>query len=269
MSEPTLARPLPDLNSEVGFNFGFGRGADYGENAWDASQVRDISSIVKSGLHTFYYPYIDGLLYDWSFLRPVGTVTLESGNRLVNLPDDCGGLEGGIQVTDAEERSLYRPVKQYNEAMVRQAYATYDDAPTGWPSMVAKTEPKEMSKARSQRSQLYVYPQADQDYTFRFNYYVVADALTDAKPYAYGGAAHAETILAACLAAGELRVFGQGNGPFKQNFQERLLASVAFDRRNKPQSLGYNGDRSDDRQDYRGYRRRLDTITFDGVDPTT
>jgi hypothetical protein len=114
-----------------------------------------------------------------------------------------------------------------------------------------------------------VWPFADEDYTVEFTYYLIPDALSGAAPYAYGGAAHAETILASCKAAAERDLDDITDGPQMRNFRERLAASVAHDRRFKPQHLGYNADRSDRRGWRDGRRHGWDgaVATWNGVEP--
>ena len=46
-----------------------------------------------------------------------------------------------------------------------------------------------------QRWALEVYPTADEEYTISLSYSISPSALTGASRYAYGGAAHTETII--------------------------------------------------------------------------
>jgi hypothetical protein len=117
-----------------------------------------------------------------------------------------------------------------------------------------------------QRFELVVWPVADQEYSVRVTYDIQPDAITAENPFPYGGEAHAETFLQACVAAAELQRDGV-QGPQAAEYMARLATSVSVDRRAKPTHYGYNADRSDG--PHRGRRDWLDsgyTVTFDGVE---
>src|SRR5262249_5538242 len=91
-----------DLLGEVGLFLGWGRGSASGEQAWSSLQQAAVESCVKSGLRNFYYPPPTAGTdspYDWSFLKPVATLTLPVGVTRLNLPDDFGGCEGRVTVS--------------------------------------------------------------------------------------------------------------------------------------------------------------------------
>lgn len=265
--ESTLSLRKSDLEAEIGHFLGYGRGADNGGTTWDSYQSGDIDSCLKSGLRSFYFPPVAegrGDAYDWSFLRPTRTLTLVSGDSTLNLPDDFGGIEGDITMTSTAS-SAYYPIPVVGEGTVRGRYASLSSTETGRPELAAVQPIKGTGAAHGQRFQLYVWPIADADYSLSFTYYIHPDALTGNSPYAYGGMAHAETILESCLAIAEQRL-DDASAIHSAKFQERLAASIAVDRRLKPQLLGYNGDGSDD---YGCWRQRgtlyNDLVTFNGT----
>jgi hypothetical protein len=86
-----------------------------------------------------------------------------------------------------------------------------------------------------------VYPTPDQAYTITFNYVAYPYSLTLSHPYPLGGDAHGDTILESCLAAAE-ESLDDDQTLHTGRFQERLAASIAFDKRKGPESLGYNGN---------------------------
>lgn len=257
MSESTLSMGLGDLESEVGLFLGYGRGADAGDTAWTTYQQGIITSVVKSGVRQFYFPPpLEGesVSYDWSFLKPMAALSLNSGLDYVDLPDDFGGLEGRITCTP-QGSSAFWPV---DVTGVGRVYAKLTEYPstTGRP-VVACVEPlRDTGASRSSRSRLKVWPTADQAYTLKFQYYLQPDALTDALPYAYGGLLHAETVLESCLSIAEQRLDDSAS-VHTLKFQERLAASINADRKLKPQKLGYNRDLSDGPEP--AFRRHWDT----------
>lgn len=239
--ESTLSLQFNDLLGEVGINLGYGRGAAFGDPTWDTRQAASLDSIVRSGLRQFYYPPIP---YDWSFLRPAATAVFSQGNSTVRLPDDYGGLEG--QITLSTTSSQPWRIEWTNPGVIQQQYAMFSSR-TGPPMLAAELPLKGTTGVSGQRFELLLFPLADQNYTLQFTYYVNPDYLSGAFPYAYGGSQHAETILESCLAIAEQRLDDILDGPHSRKFQERLQASIAMDRKNKPQRLGYNADRSDRR----------------------
>lgn len=273
--EPTLSLKNTDLQGEVGHFLGWGRGTDNGEEAWTAAKERDITQIVNSGLRRFYsqpQPDPNGPIHNWSFLSPVGSVSLADGAQEVTLPDDFGGIEGTVTMSQ-DGTNGFQPIKVGNPEELRQLYAAHDGA-SGRPTVCAIQVVPGTGPNTGTRYKLAVYPQSDGGYTLRFAYYLNPNALTAANPYPLGGMQHAETIKAACRAAAELYLDNEV-GPEEANYRRALSASVAADSRLKPQFLGYNGDRSDGHAGYGrgtmpwyGYGRYgFGTITIAGMDP--
>lgn len=257
MPESTLNIAYLELQKDIAFFLGW----QTDPALRSTSEQTAIDSFTKSGLRQFYYPPpLDGqqMVYEWSFLRPQATITLLEGEQSVTLPDDFGTLDGEVMISDTS--SINCPLKVFGEGSIRAAYLGSPEL-TGRPEMVAVCPLKGTTVNTSQRWSLLVYPIADADYTFTIAYSIHPNYLSGTLPYAYGGPAHAETILASCLAVAEQR----GDDSMTVNtvkFRERLAASVGYDRRLKPQQYGYNGDRSVGR---RG-RNPFDsfTVTYEG-----
>lgn len=264
--ESTLSLQKSDLESEIGIFLGFGGGTNAGDTAWSTSQQAAITRIRKSGERQFYYPpVVEGQagVYDWSFLKPVLTLQLDSGSSTMDLPDDFGGFEGRLVISDGTNNGSFWPVDLTGVGRVLQEQARYPTA-TGRPQLAAEQWIKGTSLAGGQRAQVIFYPITDQAYTIKFQYYLQPAALSDSFPYCYGGGMHAETILESCLAIAEQRLDDAG-AIHSAKFQERLMASIALDRKNKPQWLGYNGDRSDWGWNDWFDRRQQTNVTFNGV----
>lgn len=266
MAESTLALKFSDLQSEVGLFLGWGRGEDAGDRAWSSQEEASLVSIVRSGLRQFYFPpVIEGsaTAYDWSFLKPFASLSLASGDQTLTLPDDFGGIEGRITVSTTSS-SIPDDVPLLNEGLLNKWYSQTPDA-TGRPKAAALQPVKGTHPQHGQRWNLFVFPEADAAYTLEFAYYLLPNCLTGDWPYAYGGASHAETLLESCLAIAEQRL-DDSMSVHSAKFQERLRASIAQDRKHKPQTQGYNGDASDyyaarSRYDRRGWN----PITINGT----
>lgn len=264
MAESTLALSFDDLRRVYAEFLGWGSAiTDWSS---DTAKTEAVRFDVNSGCRRFYYPApLQGQVesYNWSFMRPIGSVTLASGESTVDLPDNFGSLEGDVTVASSGANSFF-PLHQVGEPTIRALFAEVPSI-TGRPLKVALLFPSTTSVDRGQRFQLYVYPTADQAYTLNFQYNVLADALTASKPYMLGGAAHAETLLEAVLSVAEERR-DDAKGVHWVAFQQCLAASISQDRRAKPQNLGYNRDRSDG-PDYPSRRDiyNQSTVTFNGT----
>lgn len=265
--ESTLSLKRSHFVEQLGFHLGWGCGEDQGDRAWTTAEERELNFCVDSGIRQFYYPpCLPGTQtsYNWSFLQPFASLTLASGSAVLDLPDDFGGLEGDITVTASEGLQPW-PVSLYNEGRIVEAYSLLSDA-TGTPMMAALKVSKDTTAIRGSRMQLWFYPEADQSFTIQFPYYFIPDALSGAWPYPHGGAEHSETILESCLAIAEQRL-DDNVQLHTMKFLERLMVSVSIDRRKKPQTLGYNRDRSDGvfwdrRSNYQNI------VTVNGITPT-
>lgn len=265
MAESTLALDFGKLKSKIGDFLGYGRGVDYGDPEWDARQLNDILDVVESAQRRFYFPATQPP-YRWSFMRPMAALTLAEDASTIPLPDDFAGVEGRIAMTDSSQ-SMFIPVDFQGEGAIQQMYSSHP-AFTGRPLAVAVRPTRGVGTQRSQRYELYVFPTADADYVLHFQYYLVPDAINTHRPFAYGGAEHAETMLEACLAVAEERRDNQPS-THAAAFQARLLASIALDMSKKPQQLGYNRDASDDMEwRIRQFNNRLldvGPVTINGI----
>ena len=272
--ESTLAIHWQEYKARIGTFAGWGRGPDYQDKAWSDRQLFEIEGIVASGLRRFYNPPPlpgEKSVYDWGFLHPVQNLNVDQSTNSRLLPDDFAGFEGMVTVTAATTWN-WCPLDMIGIGDLDMQIARYPTS-TGRPLMVASEPLKGVHGLCGQRHRLKWWPISDQPYTFRVAYYILPNALQGSFPFPYGGAQHAETILASCYSVAEQRLDDQRQdfGPHYRDFMERLAASIAADRKTKPQKLGYNADRSDimDRR-YRGSIRRYwndGVITYNSITP--
>ncbi len=265
--ESTLSIVWSELEARVGTFLGWGRGAKYGSQAWTDEQQFELDGIVGSALRRFYHQPVDqnGSAYNWSFLKPTASLTFLSGASTIDLPDDFGAFEDRITVTASGNSTQPWRVEWTNEAIIRQRYAVTPSL-TGPPLLAAQRPLKGTSQTHGQKFQLLLYPLADQDYTLGVQYYINPDFLSSPFPYAYGGSQHSETILEGCLAIAEKRLDDEAT-VHAAEYERCLMASIGIDRRNKPQKLGYNRDRSDDWSAYpRPLHYAIPAVTYNGTD---
>lgn len=269
MAESTLALTRNELEGAIGWFLGFGYGLANGDTAWTTQQQAMITAARRAGLRSFYTAsagLMDGTDgYEWSFLRPQASLALASGGNTVQLPEDYQGIEGRLSITSSAT-TVYRPVPVVGIGLVQEQYARMPSL-TGWPMMCAIQPIRAPSAIKGQRFQLYFYPLADQAYTVVFQYHINPQDISTEMVYPYGGAAHSETIIAACLAAAEQRQ-DDAAGVQTQRYQALLQGSIALDRRNKPQLNGYCGDNSDQPARFWDRRQEIyetDAVLFNGV----
>lgn len=255
---------MNELQARVGSFWGWGRGAVYGDPAYNSTQQFELDGCVASGIRQVIHPPpIEGTSqpYDWSWLKPTATLGLQQGVSAIPLPDDFGGFEGEITLVTTAGL-MWGPIRLYNEGEVRVRYSL-TPATTGRPLMAAIQPLKGTTPTQGQRFQLIVFPLPDTNYTMQFQYYLLPDYLTGATPYPLGGAGLAELYIESCLAIAESRLDDMA-GVHAAAFQQRLMASIGLDRRNKPQTLGYNRDRSDGPNYRNPFNHYQDRILYNG-----
>ncbi len=161
------------------------------------------------------------------------------------LPDGFGGLIGKPVFSGEETQHGPLPIIGEHQIYERQQRST--DA--GRPTAVALRPRLQSTITASvgQRWELLVDPIPDAVYTLKYRYQILPDNISSGVAFALGGAAHASTILEACLAAAELMLNG-GYGPHYGEFLTQLASSIEYDRTlYATDDFGYNGDASDGR----------------------
>lgn len=241
MPEPTLNLQKSEYESEIGFYLGWGRAP----TDWDDEQQVEIKNLLLSAQRNFYFAaqLPNESVYGWTFLKPVATIPLITNQDAVDLPADFAGFEGqGTLHLDGQGGGFW-PINQVHEEHLR---ALYKAAPTstGRPIYYADLAVKGTAPQASNRCQVQVYPLPDNDYVLTVPYYFAPDALTASRPFPYGGAVHAETMKAGCRAAAE-HYLDNKRQEERANYNQLLAASISYDRRHQPKTLGPNTDSSD------------------------
>lgn len=240
MSETGLSLTRNDLRQSVGWFAGFG--LDY--TAYSADQLTSVDRCIDIGLRKFYTPIPlpgDRHSHQWSFLKPIKSISLVANQIDYDLPEEFAGLVGDAYLS-SDDLSWSR-IPQVNVSRMLALRQREADAVTGVPSCIAVTV-IESDGATPTRYTLQVYPTPDDGYTLRLEMRVNPYQLSATAAYPLGGQPHAETLREACLAAWEQNANDE-RGIHTMEFMERLVASVHYDRRAMgPKSYGYNGDPS-------------------------
>ena len=157
------------------------------------------------------------------------TITADGAYR---LPDDFGGLVGDLTYN---ETTPHTPMVHVGEGHIRQL--RQQEGLSGRPTMVA-IRPVAFDPTLGQRYNLLPYPSVDQEYSVLYRYNRIPNELSTTNTQPYGGAQHAETFRASCLAAVEQELSGE-RGVRWLYFMERLAMSIELDRQiGSPALLG-------------------------------
>jgi hypothetical protein len=239
MANPTLEAAFNDLQGDIGFFLGWGRGLANGDLPWTDLQQASIDRATKGGMRDFYF-----CGYSWSYLRPTATFDFALNSQTILLPDDFGGFEGPLTILTTIKTSQPWRIEWRNEGEIRRMYSVTPQM-SGPPMYATQNPIKGTTFNAGTRFELMLFPAADQDYQVQGTYYVNPDYLSGAFPYAYGGPQHSETLLEACLSKAEKLLDDQAT-THSMEFQRKLAESQRMDARMRPQKVGRNLDRSDD-----------------------
>ena len=244
MGESTLSVDYGALVKVIGNFVGYGRDS----TKFDSKQSDDVEEILQSGYRQFLYPPpLPGSDrgHEWTFLKPVRTLSTVAATGDYDLPDDFGGIEGPLTF---EPDEAFHSIRIVGEAWIREkretTYATggYTGRPPHAAVQVQRTD-----GSVGQRYKILFWPEPDGAYDLTYKYLALPGKLTSTLPYPYGGMAHAETLIESCLSVAESRLddeFGLHN----QLFLKQLGASISIDSRHqRAEFLGYNKDGSDGR----------------------
>lgn len=220
----TLEITYDQLRREIGRYLGAGRSPS---SDFDADDTTDVEDILASGLRKFYWPppIENANSHTWSFLSPVSTLDIASGQEVYQLPEDFSGTISGAFcfAEDVENRQLSRA----SERGITALYARADR--DGTPQYFALRTKQAEGRTRYE---LVLYPKPDASYTLSYRYPVEPGTIHEHNEKPLGGAVHAETILEACLAAAEEKLEDGGQEMHQKLFLERLATSIRIDRMN-------------------------------------
>jgi len=231
MPESDLTLAFPDLQAEVGDYLGFGRTP----SAFNDAQNERVNKNIKAGLRMFYF---NSQGHPWSFMKPVGSLETVKDQWAYELPPEYSGLTGKVSFSSTS--TSYVPLVTTGFVQIRRM-RSHNPSVKGIPRYCG--DEALPIQTGGQRWQLLLHPTPDKAYTLLYPYQVNPKALTNTKPYPWGGLPHAETIKAACLAAAERDDEEGANGLHQQNFLTLLAASIKYDTQlHRADVIGYNGD---------------------------
>lgn len=198
-----------------------------GYGSW-IEKERKLVECFESALRKFYDAH------EWSFLRPNVTATLRDGEKVVSLPH-LSGVEGEISVRNTDGTAGYCSIKNISPFKIAEMHNQNPES-TGVPQYASVRSTKGPGQ-NGQGFEIYVWPEADQDYLLEVQGYVNPEMPDEAHPYPYGGPEHVETILEMTYAMVEERILNI-KGIHCSNVPQRLRESMDLDHRKKPKFVG-------------------------------
>ena len=227
MAESTLSLTRDDLRETVGLKLGYGLDT----SGWQPEQISRIDICVRDGMGSFYLPLVQDKkeIYEWSFLRLTAQIDLVSGQANDDLPEDCDGAIDGFVVIAGDATATVIPVIPVRELLKLRATVE-----SGIPKYAAiRIKSTDPTTAVSQRYEVLWFPTPDSSTDdVQFEYPVRVDTIGTTNTYLPGGASHSQTIVAACLAVAE-QYLEPDETTHREAFQQRLAASIEYDRRNQ------------------------------------
>jgi len=193
-----------------------------------AEEKQSIQDCIRCGLRWFYFPTGE-LTHAWSFLRRYLEISVKAGEVWYELPRDFAGFAGAPALSNAEN-----PLAITDESGIR--LRTNKGQESSPPRYTAVRTAEIRGNTGYQIGLFPACTATDENVQAVIQiWYVFEPPIISAdNPWAYGSGVHAETIMAACLAAAEQQMnpetMAQEGGVHWQYFQQQLAGSVATDK---------------------------------------
>jgi len=215
-------------------------GASRTASELSATAVVDVDDIIDAGMRKFYWPVPDAKTseqYSWSFLERSGTITLQSGEDVATLAADFTKITSSMLITSSIGNA---PLVEIGEGELRALQA--GDVNQGTPIYYA-IRTKEPGK---DDNEILFHPATSAATTIQYRYIFEPARVTSTDPTPHGGAAHAQTIMEACLAAAENILDSESaESRHSELFSAALVSSIELDRKSKPADASVSWDAAD------------------------
>lgn len=219
------------LRREIGGYLKYG----FDVNGWNATQRGRVLSIIQSGAMQFYFPPPQAVgegqeskpPHQWSFLVPVRTVGLSTGQATYPLPIDFTGIIGDLTW---QSGSTTQAIPIVAESKLRQLVG---NTPLSGQPKYAAIRPVSITGIKVTH-ELLLYPTPGSDEassTLEYRSQVVPAQVAEDSDFTqqvYGSQQHAEILLASCLAVAEHRESG-GPGQCAAKYTQQLGAAIQND----------------------------------------
>lgn len=237
MAESTLSLTFTDLKAAVGLLIGYGPEA----RPWSATELANVDACVQTGYRRAVHPPpLPGKekSHEWSFLRPIDTQAVTSGDAEYDLPDDFGGILGPFVYGTTGDSKIEIPVVGEGQILrLRQ-----NDQSTGRPRLAAIRPKAGFAGTGGSRWEVIFYPTPDASYTFTYRKELIVGKLSGTNLYPIGGMAFGELVKASCLLAAAEAWRRDRIPECQDTFYRELRAAISRDWQRAPEFLGANYD---------------------------
>jgi len=220
---------------------------------FSSEQTSKIERCIKHGLRRVYSAH------EWSFFKPVTTITTVVGTSAYSLPVAYEGIESHLSY--AEEESDYYPrIRQRHDDEIRRMQQDTDD--TARP-LYFSIRTVEFDPTTGSRRQLILHPTPDEVWVLNAKMTLRATMVDAVNQFPVGGEQLAQLITEACMAAGEHNYDEQPGVHDKQYLELLPLAIQADQRASTPVTLGGDAPKGEN-NDLAARAVLVGTITLGG-----
>ena len=184
-------------------------------------------------MRNWLYPAVNESdpLYEWSFLRKTGSITLVDSDRDYTLPDDFSGtiLDDSTRYASGSKNP---PLLKVSESTIDRELA--EDSTKGIPRYFAIRNLAH-APTTGQRYELLVFPTPGtgaalgEGLVLTYRYVLLQDVINSTNLYPPGGARYSELLLLSCLAAAEERMDDSPSNQFAERFKQQLISAIRSD----------------------------------------
>ena len=247
----SLAVTFGDLRDRIAY-------ALYGiRDHTDASttQLTDINYCLEDGMRRVY------VSHDWSFYRPVKTITTVADTYAYDLPSGYESIETKMSYAPGES-DFYPPVEQRSDRYIRKRQQ--DDDETGRP-LYFSVRTKEYDLTLGSQRQLILYPTPDDAYVLYARMILRPVASDTTGVYPVGAEIMSQLFIEACLAAVERNYDEVKDGEHEDLFRQMLAAAIARDvEATAPTTLGPDAPKGENRLE-EARSLLIGTVTYNGT----
>lgn len=185
-----------------------------------SDQREDCEMCITDGLRRVY------TAHQWSFFRPVKTITTASGTATYSLPTGYESIESEMHYAPGES-DYYPPVRERHDSEIRRLQMDNEDTDYDRPRYFS-VRAVEFDPTVGSRKQLVLYPTPDDTYVLYARLTLRPTMIDSTNQFPVGGEQLAQVILESCLAAAELSL-DDTTGIHGKQFAELLPFAIQAD----------------------------------------
>lgn len=250
-SSDSMVSSYSSLLERVGhFLFGLRSG-------FSSDQTDDIEMCIGDGLRRVY------TAHQWSFFRPIKTITTASGTATYSLPTGYESIETELHYAPGES-DFYPPVRQRHDSEILKLQADNEDTDYDRPRYFS-VRTIEFDATVGSRKQLVLWPTPDATYVLYARMTLRPTMIDSTNEYPIGGEQLAQVILEACLFSAELNMDDQ-TGIHGKQFAELLPFAIQADLLSaSPRTLGGDAPDGEPHYDTEAFKIQVGTVSINGV----